>query len=638
MTAHDGWETANGEFLAASLEWLRLVLRAHTEASEVDDRVERAAKEVENAEASAPPPALVVLAGRLGLSRFERDTLLLCAAVELDPSIAALCARAHGDERMAYPTFGLALAALPGPAWEAVSPQGGLRFWQLVEELPGPGHGVVSAPLRADERVVNHLKGLGHLDHRLAPLVTPLRPAGAGLPPSQQDVADQVARHWQAADGAGPVVQLAGASDAAKQLVTAHAAAASGLLGYRLPASLLPSRPTELDQLARLWQREAMLLPLALYLEAEETDAPVARFLDRVTGPAVLATREIRADLTRPSLVLDAGPPTLAERAVAWRAVLGSAVDSEVDALAAQFALEVPAIAEVAAEAGGDPAKAWQVCRARTRPRLESLAERLEPKVGWDDLVLPDRARQQLTEIAGQVRQRSTVFHQWGFGDRITRGLGLSALFAGPSGTGKTMAAEVLAKQLALDLYRVDLSAVVSKYIGETEKNLRRLFDAAEGAILLFDEADAVFGKRSEVRDAHDRYANIEINYLLQRMESHPGLAILTTNMRTALDTAFLRRLRFIVEFAFPGPAERESMWRRAFPAKAPHAGLDFARLSQLPVNGGMTRNIALNAAFLAAAAGSPITMRTVLDAARSEFRKLELPVKDRDFAWEEAR
>jgi hypothetical protein len=644
--AHDGWEAANGEFLAASLEWLRLVLRGHIEApgstvqdSRVDDHVVWAAKAVENAEASAPPPALVVLAGRLGLSRFERDTLLLCAAVELDPSIAALCARAHGDERMAYPTFGLALAALPGPAWEAVSPQGGLRFWRLVEELPGPGHGVVSAPLRADERVVNYLKGLGHLDHRLTPLLTRILPAaGAGLPPSQQEVADQVARHWQAADGAGPVVQLAGASDAAKQLVTAHAAAACGLLGYRLPASLLPARPAELDQLARLWQREAMLLPLALYLDVEAPDAPVARFLDRVTGPAVVATREIRADLTRPSLVLDAGPPTLAERAAAWRAVLGSTVDSEVDALAAQFALEVPAIAETAVAAGGDPAEAWQVCRARTRPRLESLAERLEPKVGWDDLVLPDRARQQLAEIAGQVRQRSTVFHQWGFGERITRGLGLSALFAGPSGTGKTMAAEVLAKQLALDLYRVDLSAVVSKYIGETEKNLRRLFDAAEGAILLFDEADAVFGKRSEVRDAHDRYANIEINYLLQRMESHPGLAILTTNMRTALDTAFLRRLRFIVEFTFPGPAERESMWRRAFPAKAPHAGLDFARLAQLPVNGGMTRNIALNAAFLAAAAGSTITMRTVLDAARSEFRKLELPVKDRDFTWDEAR
>ncbi|WP_328609091.1 AAA family ATPase [Amycolatopsis sp. NBC_00345] len=645
--ARDGWEAGNGEFLAASLAWLRLVLCRHIEAHEstvdgLGERVASAAREVEHAEAMTPPPALVVLAGRLGLSRFERDTLLLCAAIELDPSIAALCARAHGDERLAYPTFALALAALPGPAWEAVSPQGGLRFWRLIEDLPGPGHGVVSAPLRADERVVDYLKGLGHLDHRLAPLVTRIfAAAGAALPPSQREAADQVARHWQAADGAGPVVQLAGSGDAAKQLVTAHAAESCGLLGYRLPASLLPARPAELDQVARLWQREALLLPLALYLEVGDADEngasapPVSRFLDRVTGPVVVATREIRADLSRPSLVLDAGPPTLAERAAAWHAVLGS--EADVDALAAQFALEVPAIVEVAVEAGGDPAEAWRVCRARTRPRLESLAERLEPKVGWDDLVLPERARRQLGEIAGQVRQRSTVFHAWGFGERITRGLGLSALFAGPSGTGKTMAAEVLAKQLALDLYRVDLSAVVSKYIGETEKNLRRLFDAAEGAILLFDEADAVFGKRSEVRDAHDRYANIEINYLLQRMESHPGLAILTTNMRTALDTAFLRRLRFVVEFTFPGPAERESMWRRAFPAKAPHTGLDFDRLAQLPVSGGMTRNIALNAAFLAAAAGSPITMGTVLDAARSEFRKLELPVKERDFTWAEA-
>ncbi|RJQ84792.1 ATP-binding protein [Amycolatopsis panacis] len=644
MTGHGGWEAANGRFLAASLEWLRLVLRAHHEAREstVDisvDKVTAAAQEVADAEEISPPPALVVLAARLGLSRFERDTLLLCAAVELDPSIATLCALAHGDERMAYPTFALALAALPDPAWEAVSPYGGLRFWRLVDEPP---QGVVSAALRADERVVNYLKGLGHLDHRLTPVVTRIPPdAGDGLPPSQQEVADQVVRHWQAGTGTGAVVQLAGPADDAKQLVTAHAAAACGLLAYRLPASLLPVRPVELDEVARLWQREAMLLPLALYVDVEETGenraaSTVAGFLDRVTCPTVVATREIRADLAHRSLVLDTCPPTPAERAAAWRGALGPGAD--IDGLAAQFALEVPAITEVAAEAGGDPAVAWRACRVRTRPRLASLAERLEPKAGWDDIVLTEQARRQLGEIAAQVRQRSTVFHEWGFGERITRGLGLSALFAGPSGTGKTMAAEVLAKQLALDLYRVDLSAVVSKYIGETEKNLRRLFDAAEGVILLFDEADAMFGKRSEVHDAHDRYANIEISYLLQRMESHPGLAILTTNLRTALDSAFLRRLRFVVEFAFPGPVERESMWRRAFPAKAPHAGLDFDRLAQLPVSGGMTRNIALNAAFLAAADGAQITMQTVLDAARSEFRKLELPVRERDFTWEGAR
>jgi SpoVK/Ycf46/Vps4 family AAA+-type ATPase len=287
----------------------------------------------------------------------------------------------------------------------------------------------------------------------------------------------------------------------------------------------------------------------------------------------------------------------------------------------------------VAAISEGDPARAWQACRARTRPRLDALAERLEPGVGWDDIVLPAEARALLEQIAAQVAHRTTVYENWGFGERITRGLGLSVLFAGPSGTGKTMAAEVVAKHLNLDLYRIDLSAVVDKYIGETEKNLRRVFDAAEGTILFFDEADALFGKRSEVKDAHDRYANIQVNYLLQRMEAHRGLAILATNMRSALDNAFLRRLRFVIDFPFPGPTERKTMWQKAFPASAPCGALDYDRLARLQVSGGMTRNIALNAAFLAAATGSEITMRTVLDAAHAEFTKLQLPTKERDFA-----
>jgi SpoVK/Ycf46/Vps4 family AAA+-type ATPase len=259
--------------------------------------------------------------------------------------------------------------------------------------------------------------------------------------------------------------------------------------------------------------------------------------------------------------------------------------------------------------------------------------------VTWADIVLTDEGQRTLTQIADQVAHRTTVYETWGFGDRVTRGLGLSALFAGPSGAGKTMAAEVLANHLRLDLYRIDLSAVVSKYIGETEKNLRRLFDAAEGggSILFFDEADSLFGKRSEVRDSHDRYANIEVNYLLQRMEAYRGLAVLATNLRSALDSAFLRRLRFIVEFEFPAAAQRRAIWEKAFPPAAPHADLDFDRLGRLQASGGMIRNIALNAAFLAAGAETPITMRHVLAAARTEFRKLELPMPERDFTWEGA-
>jgi len=227
------------------------------------------------------------------------------------------------------------------------------------------------------------------------------------------------------------------------------------------------------------------------------------------------------------------------------------------------------------------------------------------------------------------MRQRDVVNEQWGFAAKHERGLGLTALFAGNSGTGKTMAAEILAADLDLDLYKIDLASVVSKYIGETEKNLRAIFTAAEesGAILLFDEADALFGKRSEVRDSHDRYANLEISYLLQQMESYRGVAILTTNMQHALDPAFLRRIRFIVQFPFPDAAARARIWRRIFPAATPVANLDFDRLGQLNVTGGTIRNIAMHSAFLAADDSMRVEARHIVAAARTEYAKMEKPL-----------
>ena len=229
------------------------------------------------------------------------------------------------------------------------------------------------------------------------------------------------------------------------------------------------------------------------------------------------------------------------------------------------------------------------------------------------------------------MRQQATVYDTWEFVTRGSNGLGISTLFAGPSGTGKTLAAEVLAHELRLDLYRIDLSQVVSKYIGETEKNLRQVFDAAEagGAILLFDEADALFGKRSDVKDSHDRYANIEVSYLLQRMEAYRGLAILTTNLKTAIDTAFLRRLRFLVQFPFPNGVQRQEIWRRIFPVSLPTDGLDWERLAQLNITGGNIRTIALNGAFLAADEGTAVQMRHLLQSARTEYVKLEKTLTD---------
>jgi ATPases of the AAA+ class len=273
----------------------------------------------------------------------------------------------------------------------------------------------------------------------------------------------------------------------------------------------------------------------------------------------------------------------------------------------------------------------WEACRAQARPRMEDLAQRIEPSASWEDLVLPEMQSQTLKAVIAHVRQRVKVYEGWGFAKKGGRGLGISALFAGPSGTGKTTAAEVMAQELNLDLYRIDLSSVVSKYIGETEKNLRRVFDAAEtgGAILLFDEADALFGKRSDVKDSHDRHANIEVSYLLQRMEAYRGLAILTTNLKGALDSAFLRRIRFVVQFPFPDATQRAEIWRRIFPKEMPLEGVDVNKLAKLSVSGGNIRNIAMNAAFLAADSNEAVTMKHLLNAARSESMKMEKPLTD---------
>ena len=616
-----------------------------------EEQLTAAASAKADAEGGDPPPALVTLGRLLGLSPFERDTLLLCVGAALDSSVRGLCARAHGDP---YPTFALALAALADPVWDVLSPQGPLRHWRLVEVSRAAGQPLLTCPLQADERIVDHIKGLDYLDDRLEPLLTPLVPDPEGLPPSQQAMAEQVVRVWRT--GQRPVVALLGADGQAKRQVAAEAASRLGVTTLALPAELLPRPADDLETLARIWQRESLLLPLALYLDADETPPgpaeglvpPVARFAARIGTGLLLASREPWPGLNRATATVDVAAPAPEERQEAWLNALGPDTPGATDVaatLAGQFVLDVPAIRTIArrAAAGEEPAglanRLWQGCLARTRPRLDALAQRLVTTVGWDDIVLPASELAALHEMADQVAHRHTVYRTWGFADRISRGLGISALFSGPSGTGKSLAAEVIANHLQLDLHRIDLSTVVDKYIGETEKNLRRLFDSAEsgGAILFFDEADALFGKRSQVRDSHDRYANIEVNYLLQRMESFTGLAVLATNMRSALDPAFLRRMRFVVTFPYPSADQRREIWARVLPPGAPRdPNLDLDRLARLTATGGMIRNIALNAAFAAAAAGSNVTMPLLLAAARSEFRKADLPVAERDFLWTE--
>lgn len=623
-----------------------------------DQRVAQAAAAIEEAANEMdPPPALVMMTQRLGLSEFEQQLLILCLGMELDTGIAGLCARCQNDPSRPYPTFALAFSLFERASWEALSPERPLRYWRLIEITQPGGQPLTASALRADERIVNYNKGLNYLDDRLLPLLTPIdqQVGGLDLPPSHREAVELIIRRLKLVDAnrSLPIVQLLGVDGPSKQFVAGEVATSIGVQLYRLPAVLLPTQAADIETLARLWQRESLLLPLALYLDtlgysadpaASGPSSPVTRLLERMEGAVFLDARESWPGLYKLVVSVDVTKPSAAEQAAAWQSSLGLAASESPGQLAAQFNLSFPVIRQLARDALSEQTdqsplrdRLWEACLASTRPQLDVLAERISPKATWNDIVLPDAELALLRHIAEQVSHRTIVYEKWGFGEKMSRGLGISALFHGESGTGKTMAAEVIANDLRLNLYRIDLSAVVSKYIGETEKNLRRMFDGAEngGAILFFDEADALFGKRSEVKDSHDRYANIEINYLLQRMEVYRGLAILATNMKSALDAAFLRRLRFIVRFQFPGPSERKAIWQRVFPADMPKQALDYDRLARLNVTGGHIHNIAINAAFLAARTGSPVTMALVLDAARAEFRKIERPINEADFRWQ---
>jgi hypothetical protein len=642
------WYDANDAYLGAGLHWLRQVLSA-----QAGDRADVAGAAAAVAEAAAvdPPPAVRALADVFALTEFEVHILLLCLAAELDPATAQRYTELTGDARCPWPTFGLALRVFEDAAWDSLSAWRPLRYWRLVEPDLTAGRPLLTSPLRVDPRILHYAKGLNELDERFDPLLTPVAAAEPELASSQQARAQEALDEWlhPIDRGAVPVLNLTGPDATCTSAVAATICAGLGRVLYRVAAEALVG--ADVDLLARLWSRESVLLPAALLIDAHDggpdtvagAGSAVARFLARCGGPVVVSSpqpwasapgrRQVRVGVTR---------PTAAERAVAWSALLPSACTPLALELAAHFELELSAIRDVAAAAVASPTpgqateddvrrRVWRACRARTRPGVDGLAHRIDPVAGWDDLVLPTAELDALHRLVAQVRHRQTVYDAWGMAGPGTRGHGITALFAGPSGTGKTLAAEVVAHALDLDLYRVDLSAVVSKFIGETEKNLQRLFDAAEegGGVLFFDEADALFGKRSEVRDSHDRYANLEVSYLLQRMETYHGLAVLATNVRAALDTAFLRRLRLVVTFPAPSVAERTAIWLRSFPQATPVDGLEFARLAELPLTGGMIRNVALDAAFTAAADGGVITMPTVLVAASRELKKAGRPAQD---------
>jgi ATP-dependent 26S proteasome regulatory subunit len=606
--------------------------------------------------------ALEELGNTFDLSQFEQDILLLCAGAELDRNWSFLFVNIQNNPHQNYPTFSLALEVLPESHWSALMPNASLRRWRLIEV--GAGNTLSNSQLRIDERILHHLLGVQHLDERLTEIELPV-PEAADLALSHQQIANQLAHTWlQALDETEivPVLQLCGTEIASKSAIASTACGFLGLNLYAISAEAIPTDPKQLNLIKCLCEREWMLSDRVLLLDCDELEtmqasqeSAIARFIESIDCPLIITSRERRRQRQRPLITFDVHQPTSEEQQLIWQNALGNIAPSfqgQVETLVSHFSLSPTDIqtaslrvkslvkkeeeqrdreTEESIASTSSHLHLWNICRNQARPRLDELAQRIEPSASWNDLVLPEKEQRILHEIVTHVAQRTKVYKTWGFGSKSARGLGISALFSGASGTGKTTAAELLAKELRLDLYRIDLSSIVNKYIGETEKNLRRVFDAAEtgGVILLFDEADALFGKRSEVKDSHDRYANMEVSYLLQRIESYRGLAILTTNLKTSIDQAFLRRLRFVVQFPFPDSKQRAEIWQRVFPSQTPTQGLDYTKLAQLSVTGGNIRNIALNAAFIAADADEPLGMKHILQATKNEYIKLERSLTD---------
>jgi AAA+ superfamily predicted ATPase len=642
------WSQWNQQWLVAGFDALRA--RCESRSGNGGAELRRMPEDCVNAgETTGPTPALVTCAEMFSLTPFERELLLLVAGAELDQRLRQAIAALNGGSPMV--NFSLALALLTQPHWDALSTDSPLRYWRLidVEAVAAPAT-LMRAPLRIDERILHFITGVEVDDPALTGFARRIDVAQADSLEADPELADRIAGAFGSNEERGPIVVLHGEGPELAHVRTVALAAMRRLGNSALwmNASDLPSGCVEIAQLARLVDRECALTGALPVLAVESgSEVATASFAGAMRSPLLwlgAACTGLRAlPHARPVIRFDVAAPAgdrtraalirrwnLAQRKAA-HADLPPDVAAALQRAAAQFRLTSSAMDNVMQRLSALPPEAvadavWNAAREAVRGGLDAVAQRVESNVRFADIVLPSAQLAVLHDIARQLRNRERVYREWGFAAKHPRSQGMTALFAGESGTGKTLAAEAIANEAELDLYRIDLATVVSKYIGETEKNLKTLFAAAEasGAVLLFDEADALFGKRSEVKDSHDRYANIEIAYLLQRMESYRGLAILTTNMKPALDRAFLRRIRFVVQFPFPDAVARERIWRREFPAATPLGDIDFAALATLNLSGGSIHSIVLNAAFRAADGPRPVSHSIVAEAARAEFAKLE--------------
>lgn len=572
------------------------------------------------------PVALERLSGLFSLTAFERGLLVAVAAPELGLPAAT-----------GPVTFARALSALPDAHWSALLPDASLRSWRLLDLPerfpPAECGGLPQFPLAVDERVLHALLGAETLDDRLAGRCR-LATGACRLPAEHDAPVASLAALLRPGPGAEGCV-LVGEDRLTRRQAVLEAAGRLGFSVLVTDGGDLPEDAPTLEALARLLAREAGLGHRLLLVEGgPQPPRSCLRLLSACAvlgAPAVLSVDAAPAGADLPVLRL---PPVSAgaRRTLFADALRAAGLPGDAAALADHHRL-TPAGVALAVErarrttAGPGTADVAAACRALVARPVDGLATVRRPAARLADLVLPEVTTHALRALLAHVRQRRRVHGEWGYAER-GRGLAVTALFAGPSGTGKTTAAEAVATELGLELVAADLSQVVSKYLGETEKHLARLFDAAEsGAVLLFDEGDALFGKRTQVRDSRDRYANLEVSYLLQRLETFRGIAVVTTNAREAVDPAFTRRMRFVVTFPFPDAGQRARLWAAAFPPGVPTRGLDAKRLAQLAVSGGTIAQLALHAAFLAADQGVPVGMEQVLQAARIECDKLERPL-----------
>jgi len=606
------------------------------------------------------------------LSEFELDALLVCLLPEMKLKYERLYAYLQDDVTKKRPSIDLVLRLLcPSvqqrlAARKAFSPQAPLVKYHLLrvgDELPTAPGSFLSKLLKVDERIVDYLLGSDRIDARLLPfaeLVTPCVQWDALIVP---DEFKNQLRHLLSQGDGDMVCYLQGPHGVGRRTAAEALCRESGiqLLVINVGQLLVAEIPIEVA--AELVLREGGLQDVAIYwgrfdLLLSESNSVANTIIDRIAGWSGLTLLSGEAQWivkgwrgNKPFVCIEFPFPSHTLRKRLWQAHLDGVGPQDIDlsTLADKFRFTagqihdaVVAARNLAVRQGREDEQVnlddlYQACRTQSNQNLSTLARKIQPKYTWADIVLPRDQMAQMREICGQVKYHHVVFEEWNFDSKISLGRGLNVLFAGPSGTGKTMASEIMAGELGLDLYKVDLSAIVSKYIGETEKNLDKIFKEGRdsNAILLFDEADALFGKRSEVRDSHDRYANIEVAYLLQKMEEYEGIVILATNLRKNVDEAFARRMHFSVEFPFPEEPDRYQIWQRIFPPEAPlDEDVALAFLArQFKITGGNIKNIAMTAAFLAATDSRIITMEYVIRGTKREYQKIGKLCTETDFA-----